>query len=98
MTSVPGGPSRRYEKVRLLALVEADLGRAAPPPKSARGITGVCFKFLCPWCVEPQLIVNTEWDIWHCFACSMGGDALGWLIKHRDMAFRDALDITGAPC
>ena len=97
MTSVPGAPSRRYEKVRLLTLIEADIGRGTPPPRGAMGVKGVCFVFPCPWCSMNRMIVNTEWDLWHCFACSMGGDALGWLIKHRGMGFTDALDVTGAP-
>lgn len=36
-------------------------------------------KGICPWCRALALTVHPGRQLWHCFACSLGGDAQGWL-------------------
>jgi DNA primase len=50
-------------------------------------------KALCPFHTEktPSFIVNGERQIFHCFGCGEGGDAIGFLMKHERLSFPEAL-------
>jgi DNA primase len=54
---------------------------------------GRTFKALCPFHTEktPSFVVNPERQIFHCFGCGEGGDAIGFLLKHERLAFPEAV-------
>jgi DNA primase catalytic core len=48
---------------------------------------------LCPFHDEktPSFTVNPKTNLWHCFGCGAGGDAIGFLTKKEGLGFRDAV-------
>ncbi|HSB68561.1 MAG TPA: DNA primase [Candidatus Methylomirabilis sp.] len=58
-------------------------------PLKAAGRT---HKALCPFHNEktPSFVVNPERQIFHCFGCGEGGDAITFLVKHEHLTFPDA--------
>lgn len=54
---------------------------------------GRSHKGLCPFHTEktPSFTVNPERQIFHCFGCGEGGDAIGFLVKHQRMSFPEAV-------
>jgi DNA primase len=54
---------------------------------------GRTFKALCPFHTEktPSFVVNPERQIFHCFGCGEGGDAIGFLVKHDRLTFPEAV-------
>ncbi len=63
---------------------------AAYLPLKAAGRT---HKALCPFHTEktPSFVVNPERQIFHCFGCGEGGDAIAFLVKHERMSFLEAV-------
>jgi DNA primase len=59
-------------------------------PLKAAGRT---HKALCPFHTEktPSFIVNPERQIFHCFGCGEGGDAIAFLVKHERLTFPEAV-------
>ena len=59
-------------------------------PLKAAGRT---HKSLCPFHTEktPSFTVNPERQIFHCFGCGEGGDAIAFLIKHERLTFLEAV-------
>ena len=59
-------------------------------PLKAAGRT---HKTLCPFHTEktPSFIVNPERQIFHCFGCGEGGDAIAFLVKHERLTFPEAV-------
>ncbi len=58
--------------------------------------SGRSFKAPCPFHTErtPSFIVNPERQSWHCFgACSTGGDAFSFVMRHQNLEFGEALRI-----
>jgi DNA primase len=53
---------------------------------------GRAHKALCPFHNEktPSFIVNPERQIFHCFGCGEGGDAITFLVKHERLTFPEA--------
>jgi len=52
------------------------------------------YKALCPFHTEktPSFVVFPESQRWHCFgACSTGGDVFGFIMRHENMEFGEAL-------
>jgi len=62
---------------------------AAVPLRAA----GRTFKALCPFHTEktPSFTVNPERQIFHCFGCGEGGDAIAFLVKHDRLTFPEAV-------
>ncbi|MBI4536494.1 MAG: DNA primase [candidate division NC10 bacterium] len=54
---------------------------------------GKAHKALCPFHTEktPSFVVNPERQIFHCFGCGEGGDAIAFLVKHERFTFPDAV-------
>jgi DNA primase len=54
--------------------------------------TGRTHKALCPFHTEktPSFVVNPERQIFHCFGCGEGGDAITFLMKHERLTFPEA--------
>lgn len=50
-------------------------------------------KALCPFHTEktPSFIVNPERQIFHCFGCGEGGDAIGFLMRQEHLSFPEAV-------
>ncbi len=50
-------------------------------------------KALCPFHHEktPSFMVNRHRQIFHCFGCGKGGDAVGFLMEHEGLSFVEAL-------
>jgi DNA primase len=58
------------------------------------------WKGLCPFHGEktPSFNVNPDRQIFHCFGCQEGGDAIGFLIKHDGLSFPEAVRNLAADC
>ena len=54
---------------------------------------GRYYKALCPFHNEktPSFTVNPERQIFHCFGCGEGGDAIGFLMKQERWSFPEAI-------
>jgi len=54
---------------------------------------GRSHKALCPFHTEktPSFIVNPERQIFHCFGCGEGGDAIGFLMRQERLSFPEAI-------
>lgn len=54
---------------------------------------GRTHKALCPFHTEktPSFVVNPERQIFHCFGCGEGGDAIAFLVKHERLGFMEAV-------
>ena len=50
---------------------------------------------LCPFHAEdtPSLKVTPGKNLWHCFGCGVGGGPLDWVMKHRGVSFRHAVEL-----
>lgn len=55
---------------------------------------GRTYKALCPFHHEktPSFVVSSERQIFHCFGCSAGGNALSFLMQYERMEFPEAIE------
>lgn len=55
--------------------------------------TGRSFKALCPFHSEktPSFVVSREKQIYHCFGCGAGGNAINFLMQHESVTFPEAV-------
>jgi DNA primase len=55
--------------------------------------TGRSFKALCPFHSEktPSFVVSREKQIYHCFGCGAGGNAINFLMQHENVTFPEAV-------
>ncbi|MBF0387138.1 MAG: DNA primase [Candidatus Omnitrophica bacterium] len=55
--------------------------------------TGGNYKALCPFHNEktPSFVVTPHKQIFHCFGCHEGGNALGFVMKHERLGFAEAV-------
>ena len=57
--------------------------------------TGRNYKTTCPFHAEktPSFIVSADKQIFHCFGCGVGGNALTFVMQYEKVNFREALEI-----
>ncbi|MFH1593369.1 MAG: DNA primase [Candidatus Omnitrophota bacterium] len=81
-------PNETIEKI-LDKLDIAEVVSAYIPLKKV----GNNFKANCPFHKEktPSFVVSASKQIYHCFGCGAGGNAIGFVMKHENMGFIDAL-------
>lgn len=55
---------------------------------------GKSYKALCPFHSEktPSFVVNAERQIFHCFGCAAGGNAIGFLMQYERLQFPEAVE------
>ncbi|TAN37930.1 MAG: DNA primase [Nitrospirae bacterium] len=56
---------------------------------------GQNWKGLCPFHTEktPSFTVSQTKQMFHCFGCSTGGDAIAFIMKHEHLSFNEALAV-----
>ncbi|MFY7907254.1 MAG: CHC2 zinc finger domain-containing protein, partial [Burkholderiaceae bacterium] len=81
---------RLKEEVSVLRLVE---GAGVELRKSGKDWLG-----RCPFHddSEASLVVTPRKNLWHCFGCQVGGGAIDWVMKHRGLSFRHAVEVLKA--
>ena len=42
---------------------------------------------------EPSLVVTPAKNLWHCFGCQRGGGPIDWVMRHRGVSFRHAVEL-----
>ncbi|MEW6260816.1 MAG: DNA primase [Thermodesulfobacteriota bacterium] len=62
--------------------------------------TGKSFIGLCPFHAEktPSFTVSPDKQIYHCFGCGEGGDAISFVMKHEGVSFTDAVRMLARKC
>lgn len=57
--------------------------------------SGQNYKGLCPFHAEktPSFMVHPARQIFHCFGCGKGGDAITFIMEHEQMTFNEAIEL-----
>ncbi len=57
--------------------------------------TGKSYKALCPFHSEktPSFVVSPDKQIFHCFGCGAGGDAITFVMKQEGISFAEAIQL-----
>lgn len=42
---------------------------------------------------EASLVVTPAKNLWHCFGCQIGGGPIDWVMKHKGVSFRHAVEL-----
>ncbi len=42
---------------------------------------------------EPSLVISPAKNLWHCFACQIGGGPIDWVMKMKGVSFRHAVEL-----
>ena len=73
------------KSIDLVALVQS---RGIPLKKNGKG-----YKGLCPFHEDktPSLSVNPDTNLWQCFGCNAGGDAIRFIELIENVSFKDAI-------
>jgi DNA primase len=81
-------PQDIIDRVREATDIVSLVGESVRLAKAGRS-----FKGLCPFHTEksPSFHVNPERQIYHCFGCGAGGNAITFLIEHGKMTFPEAV-------
>ncbi|MBI4309702.1 MAG: DNA primase [Candidatus Omnitrophica bacterium] len=75
--------------------IAAVIGRYAQLKKAGRNL-----KALCPFHQEksPSFVVNPDKQIFHCFGCGAGGDAVGFIMRQERLEFPQAVRFLAQQC
>lgn len=81
-------PEQIVEQVRQRADVVEIVGRYVGLKKSGNGFMG-----LCPFHTEktPSFHVHADKQVFYCFGCHEGGDVFGFLMRHDQLSFPEAV-------
>jgi len=81
-------PSETINQVILQSDIVEIIGTYTALKKAGRN-----FKALCPFHHEktPSFVVNPDKQIFHCFGCGVGGNALGFLMRQERLEFPEAV-------
>jgi len=78
------------ERVDCRILIATELGD--PVQRS-----GDAWQWRCPFHADGRTPSLTAWvDGWKCFGCGEHGDAIAWLMRHRNLTFLEAVQALGA--
>ena len=88
-------PESSIQEIRSRVDLVGLIGRYVELRRAGRNWTG-----LCPFHSEktPSFNVNPDRQIFHCFGCHEGGDAISFLMKHEGLSFREAVRNLAADC
>src|SRR5574341_239467 len=83
-------PQEFIEQVRSATDIVSLISEYVPLKKKGRNYFG-----LCPFHAEktPSFSVNAEKQIFHCFGCGQGGNAVTFLISHDKLGFVEAIKL-----
>ena len=81
-----GLPIEKAKNVPILSVAEK-LGLGPPVPR------GQEWAVLCPLHDDhhPSCFLNTEKNVWHCFACNLGGSGIDLVMGAMRVEFREAV-------
>ncbi|MEE8581693.1 MAG: CHC2 zinc finger domain-containing protein, partial [Myxococcota bacterium] len=80
-------PDDTIHEIRTRVDIVDLIGRFVELKKAGRN-----FKALCPFHAEKtaSFNVNSDRQIFHCFGCGVGGDVVGFLMRHENLSFPEA--------
>ena len=80
-------PDETIDEIRNRIDIVGLIGRYVDLKKAGRN-----FKGRCPFHDEktPSFNVNPERQVFHCFGCQVGGDAISFLMRHESLMFPEA--------
>ena len=83
----------QINREEIAAIKRADLRAVVESGGVALKRKGTNWVGFCPFHDEktPSFTVNPKTNLWHCFGCGAGGDAIGFLTKKEGLGFREAL-------
>ena len=84
----------RIDAASLLARVDIVQVIGAYVPLTKRGAE---YEACCPFHAEatPSFKVSPAKQFYHCFGCGAHGDAIGFLMEHQGLSFKDAVEALG---
>ncbi|MBW2294271.1 MAG: DNA primase [Deltaproteobacteria bacterium] len=88
-------PEETIQTIRDRIDIVAVIGRYVDLKKSGRN-----FKGRCPFHEEktPSFNVNPDRQIFHCFGCQVGGNAMTFLMRYENLTFPEAVRTLGKEC
>jgi DNA primase catalytic core len=87
-------PDAELERLKMEVSVEHLVGACGIALKSA----GKDLLGRCPFHDdrEASLVVTPAKNLWHCFACQIGGGPIDWMMKAKGVSFRHAVELLRA--
>ncbi len=88
-------PEQTIQTIRDRTDIVALIGRYVDLKKAGRN-----YKGRCPFHDEktPSFNVNPERQIFHCFGCQVGGNAMSFLMQYENLSFPEAVRTLGKEC
>ena len=88
-------PEDTVREIRDRADIVGLIGRYVELKKAGRN-----YKGLCPFHGEktPSFNVNSDKQIYHCFGCGEGGDAIAFVMRHDGLTFPEAARVLASDC
>jgi len=88
-------PDATIDEIRTRVDIIGLIGRYVDLKKAGRN-----YKGLCPFHGEktPSFNVSPDKQIFHCFGCQAGGDALAFLMSYEGLSFPEAARSLAAEC